>query len=109
MGENFGCVVLYSSVIIFGPCWYGVLWLGQVECVPFSSVMQNSGTLNYHHWVLHLESLKLWYHRELVFVLGYTVLIPVLFVPMIMLFISLVKLWIIFLSVVETLAIVACG
>ena len=42
-------------------------------------------------------------------VLGSELLMPVLVIPMIMLFISLVKLWIIFISVVETLVIVAGG
>ena len=46
---------------------------------------------------------------KLVLVLGSTVFIPVLVVPIIMLFICLVKLWIIFISVVETLVIVSSG
>ena len=42
-------------------------------------------------------------------VLGYVGLLLVLVTPMIMLFISLVKLWILFFSVFETLCIVAGG
>ena len=42
-------------------------------------------------------------------VLGYVGLLLVLVTPMIMLFISLVKLWILFFSVFETLFIVAGG
>ena len=40
-------------------------------------------------------------------VLGYTVLLPVIVIPIIIFFICLVKLWIIFLFVVETLVIVS--
>ena len=42
-------------------------------------------------------------------VLGSVMLIRVLVIPIIMLFVCLVKLWIIFLSVVETLFIVSGG
>ena len=42
-------------------------------------------------------------------VLGYAVLLPVLVIPIIFLFICLVKSWIISLSVVETLVIVSGG
>ena len=42
-------------------------------------------------------------------VMGSAVFLPVLFIPVKMLFICLVKLWIIFLSLVETLVIVSGG
>ena len=42
-------------------------------------------------------------------IMGSTVLLHVLVIPIIMLFICLVKLWIIFLSMVETLVIVSGG
>ena len=42
-------------------------------------------------------------------VLGSVVFIPVIVLPIIMLFICIVKLWIIFISVVETLIIVIGG
>ena len=42
-------------------------------------------------------------------VMGSAVLLPVLFIPIIMLFICLVKLGIVFISVVETLVIVSGG
>ena len=48
-------------------------------------------------------------YGELVLVLGSEILIRVLVIPIIMLFIFLVKLWIIFISVVETLVIVSGG
>ena len=41
--------------------------------------------------------------------MGFAVFLPVLVIPIIMLFICLVKLWILFLSVVETLVIVSSG
>ena len=44
-----------------------------------------------------------------VLIMGSTVLLHVLVIPIIMLFICLVKLWIIFLSMVETLVIVSGG
>ena len=47
--------------------------------------------------------------EELVLVMGSTVLLPVLVIPIIMLFICPVKLWILFLSAVETLVIVSGG
>ena len=47
--------------------------------------------------------------RELVLVMWYTVLIHILVIPIIMLFICFVILWIIFISVVETLVIVSGG
>ena len=42
-------------------------------------------------------------------VLGYLVLLPVIVIPIIMLFICLVELWILFLSVAKTLVIVSGG
>ena len=47
--------------------------------------------------------------EELVLVLGYEMLLHVLVIPIIMLFICFVILWILFLSVVETLVIVSGG
>ena len=46
---------------------------------------------------------------ELVLVLGSTVFLPVLVIPIIILFICIFKLWLLFLSVVETLVIVYGG
>ena len=45
----------------------------------------------------------------LVLVLGYAVFLPVPVIPIMMVYICLVQLWIIFLSVVETLVIVSSG
>ena len=42
-------------------------------------------------------------------VLGYAVFLPVIVIPIIMLLIYIIKLWILFLSVVETLVIVSGG
>ena len=64
---------------------------------------------NHRHQVLELEPLEVWRHRELVLVMGSAVLLPVQGITMIMLFIYIVKLWIIFLSVVETLVVVSGG
>ena len=65
--------------------------------------------LNHHYKVLQLEPLEVWHHRELVLFMLYAVLLPVLVIPIIMLFIYLVKSYIIFISVVETLFIIASG
>ena len=51
----------------------------------------------------------MWYHKELVLVLGSAVFLTVLVLPLIVLFISLGKIWIMFLSVVATLVIVSSG
>ena len=80
-----------------------------IQCVSFAPVLENLEAGNYHHQVLQLEPLEVWHHRELVLVMGYAVLIPVLVITIIMLFISLVKTWIMFLSMVETLVIVDSG
>ena len=64
---------------------------------------------NHHKQVLQVESLEVCYHRVFVLVLGYAVLLHVLVIPIIMLFICFVILWILFLSVVETLVIVSGG
>ena len=105
MGEKIGGVVWCSSIIISGSCCDGGLWIEQVECVPYTPVQVPLEVVNNHHQVLKLQSFEVWYHRELVFVLGYTVLPPVLVILMIVFFISIGKLWIISLSVVENLAI----
>ena len=72
-------------------------------------LVQFEAVKHHHHKVLQLEPLEAWYHRELVLVLGSAVFLPVIVITIVMLFISLVKLWIIFISVVETLVIVASG
>ena len=71
--------------------------------------MSNLETVNHHHKVLKLEPLELWYHCYLVLVIGSVVLPHLLVIPIILLFIFLVKLWIIFLSMVETMVIVDGG
>ena len=50
--------------------------------------------------------MEVWYHRGLVFVMGYMVLLPEIVLPMIMLFIYLGKWWIISLFVIKTWVIV---
>ena len=56
---------------------------------------------DYH--VLKLEPLYVWHHWEMVLVMGSAVFLPVPVIPIMMLFICIVKLWILFFSVVETL------
>ena len=98
-----------SSGIIFGSCCNGDLWIGQVKCVPLSPVLENLEAENHHHQVLKLEPLEMWHHRKLVLVLGYMVFLTVLVIPVIMFFIYLLKLWILFISMVETLVVVTGG
>ena len=98
-----------SSDIIFGSCFDGDLWLGQVKCVPFAPVLEKLESVNHHYQVIKLEPLDVCHHRELVLVMWYVVLLPVIVTPIIMLFISLVKLWILFLYMAEALVIVAGG
>ena len=102
-------MVRCSSDIIFGSCCDGEFWLFQVKCVTFAPILENSEAGNHHHQVLQLEPLEVGRHRQSVLVMGSSVLLPVLVIPIIMLFISLVKLWITFLYTVETLIIVASG
>ena len=71
--------------------------------------MENLEVENNHPPVVQLEPLEVWHHRELLLVMGHVVFISILFIPIIMLFIFLVKLWVIFLSMVETLVIVSGG
>ena len=63
MCEKIGGVVWFSSGIIFCLCCDGGLWLGHVKCVPFSLIMEHFEAGNYHHQVLQLEPLEVWYHR----------------------------------------------
>ena len=93
-------MVWCSSGIIYGSCCDGELWLGQFKCVPLYTNLENLESGNYHHQVLQLEPLEVWNHRELVLVLGSVVLLSVLVIPIIRLFISIVKLWILFISMV---------
>ena len=53
--------------------------------------------------------MEVWHYSVIGVGLGYVVLLPVLVIPIIMLFICLVKLWILFLYMVETLIIVSGG
>ena len=100
-------MVWFSSGIIFSYCCDDDLWLGKVKYVPFYTNMENLEVGNYHHQVLQLEHLEVWYHRRLVLVLGSVLLLSVLVIPIIILFISLVKAWVLFISMVKTLVIVA--
>ena len=109
MGDQIGGAVWCSSSIIFGSYCDGDLWLGKVKYVPLDPVMEKWEAENHHHQVLQLEPLEVWHHRELVLILGSVVLLPVLVIPIIMVFISLVKLCIIFIYMVETLVIVFRG
>ena len=107
MGDQIVGVLWSSSGIIIGSCCDGGLWLGHIKSVPFSIIPA------------HLEAGKIiivcFNHNpcrcgtigELVLVLGYAVLLHVLVIPIIMLFICFIILWILFLSVVETLFIVS--
>ena len=107
MGDKIGGVAWCSSGIIFGSCFDGDLWLGQVKCLLFSIMLENLEAGNHHHQVLQLEPFEVWQHSELVLVLGSEAFLPVLVIPIIMLFTSLFKLCILFLSIVLTLVIVA--
>ena len=109
MGEQILGMVWFSSGIKFGSCCDVDLWIGQVKCVPLSSILSNLEAENHHYQVLQLQYLELWHHRELVLVLWSMMLLHVLGIPIIILFISLVKFWILFISMVETLVIVAGG
>ena len=64
---------------------------------------------NHQYQVLQLEPLEVWYHRGIGVGLDYLVFLHALFIPIIMLFIYFFILWIMFLSVVETLVIVSGG
>ena len=58
------CGVMWcSSGIIFGSRCDGDLYLVQVKCVPFYTDLENLEAGNYHHRVLKLEPLEMWYHR----------------------------------------------
>ena len=85
------------------------MWLVQVECVLSALVLVPLKAVNCHFQLLQLVPLEVRYHRELVLFLGSMAFIPVLVLPMTVLFISMGKLWIMFLSVAETLVIVASG
>ena len=52
MGDQIEGVVCCSSGIIFGSCFDGGLWLGQVKYVPFAVMMSRLEALNHHHQVL---------------------------------------------------------
>ena len=100
MGDQIGAVEWCSSGIIFGSYCDGDLCLGQFKCVTFAPFIANLEAENHHHQVLRLEPLEVWNHRILVLVLGSLVLAPVLVIPVMMLFISLVKLRFLFLYMV---------
>ena len=106
MGDQILCVVWCSSVIICGSFCDGNLCIGQIKFVPIAPVMENLEAENHHHQVLQLEPLEVWNHMDLVSVLGYVVFLPLLVIHIIMLFISLVKLWILFLCMVGILDVV---
>ena len=59
--------------------------------------------VNNHHQVLQLNPLEVCQHREFVLVMGSVMFLTLLVIPIIMLSISLVKVWIIFLSMDENL------
>ena len=65
--------------------------------------------LNYNNCVLKLEPLELCYHSELVLVMGYGVFLPVIVLPLRLLFISIGKSWILVLYIVTDLVIVFGG
>ena len=92
MGVQIVGFVWCSSDIIFGSCCDGDLCIFQVKCVPFSPMMENLEAEKYHNKVLQLDVLKVWHHSQLVLVIGSEVLLPILFIPMIMFFIAVVKL-----------------
>ena len=100
---RFGLVL--TSYNIFSSFGFG-LWHVQVECVPSYPALVPLEVVNCHHQVLKLEPLEMWYHRDLVLVMGSLVFITVLVLTIILLFISLGRLWVMFLSVFETLVIV---
>ena len=86
-----------------------MVWLDQVKRVPFDLILAHLESeiiiirwFNYNPWRCGTIG-------ELMLVLGSMMLLPVLAIPIIMLFICLIKLWIIFLSVVKTLVIVSDG
>ena len=70
MSEKIGGMVWFSSGIIFDSCPYGGLWLGQVQCLPFSLILPHLESVNHHQQVLKLEPLELWHHRLIGFGCG---------------------------------------
>ena len=79
MSNQLGGLAWCSSGIIFDSCCDGDLWIVQVECVPFDTVMDHLQAGNNHDQVLQFESLEVWHHMELALVLGSAVLLPELF------------------------------
>ena len=63
MGDQIEGVVWCLSGIIFGSDCGGLLWLGQIKCVPFSLIIAHLEASNNHHWVVQLEPLEVWHHR----------------------------------------------
>ena len=53
MGDQIGGVIWCSSGIIFGSCFDGDLWIGQVKCVPVAPVIEKLEVEN-NHQVLQL-------------------------------------------------------
>ena len=72
-------------------------------------VISHLDTGNQLHHVIQLQPLDLRHHGELVLVMGSLVFLPVVVTLIIMLFIFIIKVWIIFLYVVETLVTVTSG
>ena len=91
MGDQIAGVVWCSSGIIFDSCCNDYLCLDQVKFVPLAPVLENLEAENHHYQVLQLYPLEVWHHMEFLLVLGSVVFLLVLFTPIIMLFISLVK------------------
>ena len=52
-----------SFDILSGSCCDGGLWPGQIECVPYVTVMSPLGLGNHHHQVLQLKPLEVPYDR----------------------------------------------
>ena len=109
MGDQIGGVVWFSSGIIFGSCCDGVLWLDRFNVYHLLSFWptwrQEIIIIRYYN----CNPCRCGTIGQLVLVMGSVLLLPVLVIPIIMLFICLVKLWVLFLSVVETLVIVSGG
>ena len=110
MGYQIGVVVWCSSSITFGSCCYGGLWLGQVKLVPFSLIISHLEAVNHHHQVLQLEPLEVWHHR--VIGVGYGVCSVdacTIYTHYNVIYLFFFILWLVFISVIETLVIVSSG
>ena len=104
---NWRCGMVFIRYNIWFLLWW---WLVDWTCwmctiCTYNPNLEPLEVVNHNRQVPQLETLEVWGHSQLVLVIAPVVFLSVIVLPMIVLFISLGKWWILFLSVVTILVI----